>query len=139
MINKNILEKSVMAKEELDGFYNAQFEPMEFPWLSDVKAWIEKGYDVKIMTILYEFTIDKIHKFTLYFYSYEQHKNIPLVGDNFWEYHCEEIETIISHYLKIEDGTFQNSNWLLPMFSKECLCAIFLHHYKQTQSISIIL
>lgn len=31
MINKNILEKSVMAKEELDGFYNAQFEPMEFP------------------------------------------------------------------------------------------------------------
>ena len=42
-------------------------------------------------------------------------------------------------YLKIEDGTFQNSNWLLPMFSKECLCAIFLHHYKQTQSISIIL
>ena len=104
MINKNILEKSVMAKEELDGFYNAQFEPMEFPWLSDVKAWIEKGYDVKIMTILYEFTIDKIHKFTLYLYSYEQHKNIPLVGDNFWEYHCEEIETIISHYLKIEDG-----------------------------------
>ena len=100
MINKNILEKSVMAKEELDGFYNAQFEPMEFPWLSDVKAWIEKGYDVKIMTILYEFTIDKIHKFTLYLYSYEQHKNIPLVGDNFWEYHCEEIETIISHYLE---------------------------------------
>jgi len=104
MINKNILEKSVMAKEELNWFYNAQFEPMEFPWLSDVKAWIEKRYDVKVMTILYEFTIDKIHRFILYLYSYDQHKNIPLVGDNFWEYHCEEAETFISNYLKVEAG-----------------------------------
>lgn len=102
MINKNILEKSVMTKEELDGFYNAQFEPMEFPWLNDVKAWIEKRYDVKEMTVLYEFTTDNIHRFILYLYSYEQHKNIPLVGDNLWEYHCEEAEAFISKYFKVE-------------------------------------
>ena len=40
--------------------------PAGAPALSELGA-IEKGYDVKIMTILYEFTIDKIHKFTLYF------------------------------------------------------------------------
>lgn len=104
MKKNEILQKTCLNKDELNEYYNYQFEPMEFPWLNDVKEWIEKKYDVKVMTILYEFTIDKIHRFILYLYSYDQHKNIPLVGDNFWEYHCEEIETFISNYFKVEDG-----------------------------------
>ena len=79
MEKKEILKKIYLNKDELKEYYNYQFESMEFTWLNDVKKWIEKKYDVKIMTILYEFTIDKIHRFILYLYSYDQHKNIPLV------------------------------------------------------------
>lgn len=101
MIEKSVLEKSVMTKEELNEFYNSQFEPMEFPWLSDVKAWIEKKYDVKLMTILYERSDDGINEFMLYFYSPADWNKIPLVGGQaFWCGHCAEIENIIYDYLK---------------------------------------
>lgn len=101
MINKNILKKSIMTKEELGEFYNAQFEPMEFPWLSDVKAWIEKRYDVKVMTIQYDIINNDIFEFTLYLYSSSEWKNIPLTdGQAFWCGHCVEIEKNISKYLK---------------------------------------
>lgn len=101
MIKKSILEKSVMTKEELSEFYNSQFEPMEFQWMSDVKAWIEKKYDVKLMTILYEILDNGTNKFTLYCYSSTDWNKIPLAGGQaFWCGHCVEIESIISDYFE---------------------------------------
>lgn len=37
-------------------------------------------------------------------------------------------------YLKLLDGTLWQSNWIIPMFSKECLCAIYLYQYKKQHS-----
>lgn len=104
MTAKEILENEFMNKERLDAFYNLQFEPMEFPWLSDVKILIEKTYDVRVMYILYEFTNEKIHRFTLYFYSYDEAQKITLVGGQaFWCGHCAEIEDVISNYFKCNE------------------------------------
>lgn len=101
MIKKDTLEKNYLSKEELKDFYNSQFETMEFPWLDDVKAWIEKTYDVKVMTILYEILDDGTHEFKIYFYSSEDSNKIPLVGGQvFWAGHCVEIENIISNYFE---------------------------------------
>lgn len=102
MIKNDTLKKSFLNKKELNDFYNSQFEPMKFLWLNEVKTWIEKTYNVKVMTILYDF-IDNMHNFTVYLYSYDQYKNIPLVGNNFWTYHSEEIEIFISRYLILKD------------------------------------
>ena len=104
MITEEILEKTYMSKAEIDAFYNSQFEPMEFPWLSDVKAWIEKTYDVRVMTILYEITNENVRRFTLYLYSSAEHDKIPLAGGRaLWHGHCTEIENVISNYLKCDE------------------------------------
>ena len=39
-------------------------------------------------------------------------------------------ELICFIYLKLVDNTLWESNWIMPMFSKECLCAIYLYQYK---------
>ena len=39
-------------------------------------------------------------------------------------------ELICFIYLKLVDQTLWESNWIMPMFSKETLCAIYLYQYK---------
>lgn len=104
MLTNELLQSwNCLTKEELNEFYNSQFEPMEFPWLSDVRKQIEKAYDVKVMTILYELR-GSTHEFTLYFYSCGENDKIPLVdGQAYWCGHCAEIENMISEHLKCNE------------------------------------
>lgn len=55
-----------MSKSELDKFYNSQFEPMEFPWLDNIKKMIETNYDVKVMTITLKIQPSNLHLFRMY-------------------------------------------------------------------------
>ena len=99
MLSAEVLKKHYgWDKNTLDEFYKCQLEPMEFPWLSDVKKWIEDTYDVTVMTISYELRYGNIDVFTIYLKKQSELNNLPLVGESIWDFHCEEIENRIKMY-----------------------------------------
>ena len=103
MLNAEELKKySTFEKKEIDLFYNCQFEPMFFPWLDDVKKWIEKTYNTKVVTISYEFTCKKNHEFCLYLYFNKDLNRIPLEGSNSLNLHAKTIEEKILEHLVLE-------------------------------------
>lgn len=99
MLSAEVLKKHYgWDKNTLDEFYKCQLEPMEFPWLSDVKSWIEDTYDVTVMTISYELRYGNIDVFTIYLKKQSELNSLPLVGESIWDFHCEEIENRIKMY-----------------------------------------
>ncbi len=105
MLNAEELKKySVFEKEEIDLFYNCQFEAMSFPWLKNVKKWIEETYNTKVVTISYEFTCKNVHEFCLYLYFNEDLKRIPLEGTTPLNLHAKTIEEKILEHLVLEAG-----------------------------------
>lgn len=57
---------SSMSKSELDKFYNSQFEPMEFPWLVNIKNLFEERYGLELMTITLTIPPAGMHIFRFY-------------------------------------------------------------------------
>lgn len=74
MIPFEILTKWYMNEEECDMLYNSQFEPMEFPWLSDVRKWVNETYNTRLLTIG---ITPKGKRFLFYFY--DKNNNIPRI------------------------------------------------------------
>lgn len=76
MFDSKLLYKyTSWTKEELNEFYNSQFEPMAFPWLSEVKQCIETTYDIKLITIAYE-NKENTHKFYICLYDLDDYLKI---------------------------------------------------------------
>lgn len=65
MINYDIIKKFSPDEKDLDEMYSYRNEPMVFPWLDDVKEWLEKTYSVRILTIAYTQN-EKTHLFHIF-------------------------------------------------------------------------
>lgn len=74
MIPFEILTKWYMNEEECDMLYNSQFEPMGYPWLSEVREWVNKTYNTRVLTIG---LTPKGGRFLFYFY--DKNNNIPRI------------------------------------------------------------
>ncbi len=118
MLSAEELKKySIYEKKEIDLFYNCQFEPMFFPWLENVKKWIEKTYNTKVVTISYEFTQKKVHEFCLYLYFNKDLSYIPLEGPNSLNLHAKTIEEKILEYL-------------VPKTDEKVKCTLGIHTFE---------
>lgn len=81
MISNEILNKTYMNEDDLDAFYNSQFEQMEFPWLENVRQWIIEAYNAKVMTISYKCWNENNRDFWLYCFSDDDDARIPYEGE----------------------------------------------------------
>lgn len=108
MISFEILCKAYMNEEECDQLYNSQFEPMEFPWLSEVREWVNKTYNTRLLTIA--FNVGKWGGKRFFFYFYDENDKIPrirLEDDGFRE-DMSAIDHKIAELSGLEEGSFDS-------------------------------
>ena len=79
MIPVEILTKVYMNEEECDQLYNSQFEPMEFPWLEEVREWVNKTYNTRLLTIALSSGSSKGRWKRFLFFFYDKNDRIPRI------------------------------------------------------------
>lgn len=62
-----VVKKSKWYEHDIDKIVQSSIEPFEDEWLNTFKIYIEKKYDVKIMTLVFDNTFEIIH---VIFYSF---------------------------------------------------------------------
>lgn len=103
MFNSKLLDKyTSWTKEELDEFYNSQFE-MAFPWLDEVKQWIEDSYNISIITIGYE-NEENTHKFYICLYDWKDYLKIASENGRIITDKLEAVENNIKGILEKHSG-----------------------------------
>lgn len=108
MFNPELLHKyTSWTKEELNQFYNSQFEPMVFPWLSEVKQCIETTYDIKLITITYE-NKENTHQFEICLYELDDYLKIVSEDGRIipQKQHAVEnfINNMVEKYMEYDNG-----------------------------------
>ncbi len=110
MISYEILVKEYKNEEECDQFYNSQFEPMEFPWLEEVREWVNKTYNTRLLTIALCRGGRKEWKKRFLFFFYDQNDKIPhirLEGGGYEE-DMSAIDRKIAEVSGLEEGSFDS-------------------------------
>lgn len=110
MVTVEILTKIYMNEEECDQLYNSQFEPMEFPWLSEVREWVNKTYNTRLLTItLNESGRNGGWKRFLFFF-YDMNDKIPRIhyAGGGSEEDMSDINRKIAEVSGLEEGSFDS-------------------------------
>lgn len=76
MIDYNLIQKYSPDEKELDEMYGYRNEPMDFPWLSNVRKWLEETYGAKVLTIAHR-QQDKTHFFYVFLWYRDDMEKIP--------------------------------------------------------------
>ena len=76
MIDYNLIQKYSPDEKELDEMYGYRNEPMDFPWLSNVRKWFEETYGAKVLTIAHR-QQDKTHFFYVFLWYRDDMEKIP--------------------------------------------------------------
>ncbi len=109
-VHSVISYKAYMNEEECDQLYNSQFEPMEFPWLSEVREWVNKTYDTRLLTIALSSGSREGGWKRFLFYFYDQNDKIPriqLEGGSYRE-DMSAIDHKIAEVSGLEEGSFDS-------------------------------
>ncbi len=102
--------KAYMNEEECDQLYNSQFEPMEFPWLSEVREWVNKTYDTRLLTIALSSGSRKGGWKRFLFFFYDQNDKIPrnYYEDGGSQGDMSDVNYKIAEVSGLEEGSFDS-------------------------------
>lgn len=97
-----------MNEEECDQLYNSQFESMEFSWLEEVREWVNKTYNTRLLTIA--FSVGKWGGKRFFFYFYNKNDKIPRIyyADGGAREDMSDINHKIAEVSGLEEGSFDS-------------------------------
>lgn len=99
-----------MNEEECDQLYNSQFEPMEFPWLEEVREWVNKTYNTRLLTITLNDGGRKGGWKRFLFFFYDMDDKIPRIyyADGGSREDMSDINRKIAEVSGLEEGSFDS-------------------------------